>query len=463
MKKKYSIEEIEKSFENSVQGDGYSEEEKQKDHSSAKKNKRNKNRKDHKKRRIVITIVAVLLLTILGWFGFITYKALKNMFNGEAPSLLNLIGDKQLKGESSGRVNILLLGMGDKGHEGENLTDTLMVVSLDTKTKEVAMISIPRDLYVKVDDYGYSKINAAHAYGEKYKVDGGGPKLASDTISNVIDQPIHYYARVDFTGFKKIIDLMGGVDIDVEKDLYDPLYPGGTFYIKKGPRHMNGETALKYARSRETTSDFDRAKRQQQVIIAVKEKALSSQTLLNPKKISDIIQTVGDHVKTDMQLWEGQRLYNLGKNIDNSKIINKVFDNGPGGLLVSDSSYGAGYTLIPRLGLGKYAEIQDAVKNIFVESKLKTEEAKISVLNGTTRSGIASNLAEKLRNKGLNVINTSTSEVPYAKTTIIDYSDDTKSGTITYLKELLGAEVQKSDKDSSSDIDIILGKDYTTN
>lgn len=459
MKKKYSIEELEsKETEILDEEKGHEKDNSKTPVAFSKKKKLSK-----KKKRIIVLTIAALFLSVLGYFGWLGYRALTNIFNGDAPSLLNLITDKQLKGESSGRINVLLLGMGDKGHEGENLTDTIMVVSLDPKTKDVAMISIPRDLYVNIDKYGYSKINAAHAYGEKYKVQGGGPQLAKDTISKVINQPIHYYARIDFTGFKKVVDLVGGVDIDVEKDLYDPLYPGGTFYIKKGRQHMNGEVALKYARSRETTSDFDRAKRQQQVIMATKEKVLSSQTLLNPKKISEMVNILGDHIKTDMEIWEAQRIYNLTKDIDNSKIINKVFDNGPGGLLVNDVSDAGAYILIPSLGLGNYKEIQNAVKNIFVDSKLQTEGAKIAVLNGTGKSGIAATFSEKLRNASLNVVSTATADrSDFTKSVVIDYTNGAKSATLAYLKNLLNAEVQVK-TGGSVDFEVILGKDYLTN
>src|SRR5207244_10638311 len=124
---------------------------------------------------------------------------------GGAPALAKAVLDPtQLKGEGNGRVNILLLGVGGAGHDGPNLSDTIMVVSIDPKTKDVAMLSIPRDLYVKIPGHGYGKINAANVYG--------GPTLAARTVANVIGVPIHYYAVIDFSGFKQAVDSVGGGD-----------------------------------------------------------------------------------------------------------------------------------------------------------------------------------------------------------------------------------------------------------
>jgi LCP family protein required for cell wall assembly len=463
MKKKLSIEDIEKSVTALD-----SEEAKSVDTvKTAGKDKAGKTEvsfsKKKKKRRIrryVILTIVVLLLAGLGWVGWISYNSIKNIFaGGDAPNLLGLFDNRQLKGEASGRVNILLLGVGDEGHSGQTLSDTIMVMSLDTRSNKMAMLSIPRDLYVKIPhDCGYNKINYAHACGELNNRKQG-PQYATDTISGILDIPIHYYVRVDFTGFKEIIDKVGGVDINVEKDLYDPYYPGGTVSIKKGKQHMNGSTALKYARSRETTSDFDRAKRQQQVISAVKDKLMSSSTLLNPKKLIDILSIVGNHMKTNFQTNEFQRLIELGKKIDSSKTVNRVIDNGANGPLVSGNY--SGYTLIPRLGLDKYDELESIAKNIFSENTIKTENARISVLNGTTRAGLAQTLADRLSGQNYNVVYYGTGTNQYVTATVIkDYSNGAKSQTTAALSKLLNAPVQKVTGSSNYDIEIIIGKDY---
>ncbi len=457
MKKKLSIEEIEKSVNNAT-------DETKKSGKTAVAFTRKKKKKRIKK--IVISSLLAVLLLGLGYLGWISYNSLSNIFGGDgAPGLLGLFDKKQLKGESSGRVNVLLLGVGDNGHAGATLSDTIMVMSYDVKTKNVAMISVPRDLYVKISDScGYSKINYAHACGEEEKKDSG-PELARNTISNILGIPIHYYVRADFTGFKKMIDTVGGVDIYVEKDIYDPLYPGGTFSIRQGQRHMNGELALKYARSRETTSDFDRAKRQQQVLAALKDKILSSETLLNPKKMAEIVSIAGDHIKTDFRTDEFQRLIELAKGVDTKKIINKVFDTTEEGLLIN--GYGitpasAGSTLIPKAGLGDYSEMRTVVKNIFSSASVKSEAAKIAVYNGTTRSGLALSAANNLKASGYNVLTVdSASTSSQQQTVIYDYTNGAKSVTISSLEQLFKIKAVKRNGSNGHDIEIILGRDYS--
>jgi LCP family protein required for cell wall assembly len=466
LKKKISIEEIESSVkpEGFVEGVGHK---KDNDKSSSKtpiKFKKNRSKKQKIRRAIILSILAVII-GLICWFGYVSYSSMKNIFGGDAPNLLDLLDGRQLKGESSGRVNVLLLGVGDKGHSGEGLSDTIMVVSYDVKSKQVAMISVPRDLYVKVADYGYTKINGAHAYGEYYKYPGGGPALAKETVSKVLNLPIHYYARVDFTGFKDLVNAVGGVDINVSEDLYDPYYPGGSVYIKKGQKHMDGEMALKYARSRETTSDFDRARRQQEVLVAVREKILSSQTLLNPKKIADIIKVLGDHIKTDFEISEIGRGIELFKGINTGSIINKVFDNGADGLLDSYYTPEAGSALIPRLGIGNYKELQAAANNIFNDKSIESENAKIIIKNGTTRSGLAGRVAEQFKLLKYNVVDVSSADsTTYQTTQLVDYTNGAKSATLSTLeKELKVTAIKKTASNSSYDFEIILGKSYEEN
>ncbi len=428
--------------------------------------------KKTKKRRIRRYIIISLLLIVLGavgYFAWVSYGVMKNIFVGQSsgPNLLGLLENKQLEGESSGRVNILLLGTGDAGHPGSTLTDTIMVVSIDMSTKKVAMISIPRDLYVKIDKYGYSKINAANSYGESNNYPGGGVELARETVSKVLGIPIHYYVKVNFSGFKDIIDAIGGVDINVEKDLYDPYYPTDddkrltVLNIKKGQQHMDGALALKYARSRETTSDFDRAKRQQQVLIAVKEKLLSTETLLNVKKILELMQILGDNIKTDFATDDFQRLIELAKLIDTANAINLVFDNSVDGYLVSQSSAETGYILIPRLGIGEYDDIQAKVGNIFSEAGIENEKLTIIVQNGTTRTGLALRTKDSLTSLGYNVIGAKSADsTAYAKTKIYDFSSINDSVTVKGLERIFNVISEKGTGTSESDIVIILGSDF---
>lgn len=435
--------------------------------------------------RIAAIALLVIVVGIGGWLGVKGYLAAKSIIsksNGGAPGLngssLNL---SQLKGEGDGRVNILLLGIGGAGHEGPNLSDTIMVMSIDPKTKDAAMLSIPRDLYVKlpaVSNYGtqYGKINAANVYG--------GPEYASKVISNVIGVPLHYYVVVDFSGFRQAVDAVGGIDINVPTALYDPDYPCDSengkycpFSVKAGMQHMNGTVALRYSRSRHSTSDFDRAARQQQVIAAVREKALQLSTLTNPVKLAALIDTLGGHVKTDLQPDEITKLASIAKDIDMSKVTQEVLDTDrPESLLAGGINIipAAGYIEVPKLGNFDYSDIQDFVKNVFVDHYITGENAVLEVQNGSGTAGIAATIVKSLKSAHYNVLDPTNADGHYTKTVIYDYTGGKKPYTINYLEQRFGVKAQKATAPSPTatgtpspttatpEIRIILGSDYKT-
>nr|MDA3815573.1 LCP family protein [Patescibacteria group bacterium] len=304
---------------------------------------------------------------------------------------------KELKGESRERINVLLLGMGGEGHSGKYLTDTIMVASINPETYQTALLSIPRDLYVNIPETNiHTKINAVYAYEMRNSKD---PSTAAENIKQVVQkitgQPIDYYFSLNFEGFKSIIDEIGGIDLDVPEDIYDPSYPGPnysyqTFEIEKGYHHLDGETALKYARVRHTEGgDFARAARQQAIIAATKKKAFSIETLLNPIKISGIMDTLGENLKTNVQLDEIASFLNLSKNINIYQTTNKVLDAWSENSLLAVSHVELGgiraFILIPRIN--NYKEIQSLAKNIFQidyiekqKEKIEKEDAEILVL-----------------------------------------------------------------------------------
>ncbi len=176
------------------------------------------------------------------------------------------------------RVNLLLLGADKRPDETIYRTDTLIVVTLDPATKTAGMLSIPRDLWVPIPGYGESRINQAFVLGEVKKYPGGGPALAMRTVQEFLGVPIHGYVLVDFDGLRKLIDQIGGIDVMVEKPIDDTQYPTDDYgyqevHIPAGLVHMDGDLALKYARVRHGSSDIDRGRRQQQVLMAARDKA----------------------------------------------------------------------------------------------------------------------------------------------------------------------------------------------
>jgi polyisoprenyl-teichoic acid--peptidoglycan teichoic acid transferase len=340
------------------------------------------------------------------------------------------------------------------------------------------MLSIPRDLYVKIPAAGkystqYGKINAANAYG--------GPQLAEKVVSNVIGVPIHYYIQIDFSGFKQAVDAVGGVDVNVPMAIYDRDYPcdnerGGfcPFSIGAGEQHLNGTVALRYARSRHTTSDFDRAARQQLIISALKTKATQLSTLTNPVKLTGLIEAIGSHVTTDMQPNEITKMASIAKDIDTSKVTSKVLDTtGPDSLLIDGSGRidGAGSIELPRRGTYDYTDIQDFVKNISVDHFITDENARVEIQNGTGLTGVAAQVAKSLKAAHYNVLDPATAPQLYAKTVIYDYTGGKKPYTINYLERRFGVKATRVPSPSPTtdasgkaivapEIRIILGSDY---
>lgn len=205
-------------------------------------------------------------------------------------------------GGAQSRTNVLILGLDRRPDQGYVVrSDTVMLLTACPANSSVGLLSIPRDLYVEIPGRGEHRINAAHFFGEM-EGETGGPALAMATVEQNFNVPVHHYVRLDFDGFRAIVDALGGIDIVVEEAIVDEAYPTedyGTIRIEipAGPQHLDGETALRYARSRHGSSDFDRAERQQKVLRALVHR------LLLPKvwpRLPAAWRTVMDNVDTDL-------------------------------------------------------------------------------------------------------------------------------------------------------------------
>ncbi|MFA6394175.1 MAG: LCP family protein [Patescibacteria group bacterium] len=369
--------------------------------------------------------------------------------------------DKKLKGEDEDRVNILLLGMGGKGHDGAYLTDTIMLASLKPSEGKVFLLSIPRDLVVPVEGQGWRKINSINSFAEA-KEPGSGGQATADAIGDLLDLPIHYYLRVDFEGFMKIVDELGGINVYVENTLDDYSYPvlGNEdaawnsryehLHVDTGWQEMDGSLALKFSRSRHAYgsegSDFARARRQQKVIEAVKDKALSLNMVFKPMAIKNIIDALNEHVSTSFEIWEIYKFYDLAKNISKENISNKVLDTSAEGLLVNGTGQDGAYILSPRSG--DFAEIQYLAKSAFsapstVESeKVSVEKTTIEVKNGTWINGLAGQASVDLERYGFVVTKISnSSRQNFQKSVIYDLTFGEKKESLQMLKEKTGANV----------------------
>lgn len=314
------------------------------------------------------------------------------------------------KEEQNQTVNILLLGIAGGAHEGATLTDTIMFVHITPEEKQAVLVSIPRDLWVPVLG---SKINAAYEFAEQ-KRKGGGLTLAKATVADILGQPVHYAVRVDFSGFVKIIDQVGGLDIEVDQTFDDYNYPipgkesdpcGKSedelnaleatrsasptivplaeifpcrvehIHFDKGRHRMDGETALKYVRSRqaqgEEGTDFARSRRQQKVLLALRDKVISLGVLLNPFKLIALSQTLGRSIDTDIKSAEYDDFVKLAQKMQGAEVKTVVLDQGddqkdrPGLLINPPASLYGTWVLTPRTG--DFKEIQDYIACEFTQ------------------------------------------------------------------------------------------------
>jgi LCP family protein required for cell wall assembly len=427
---------------------------------------RAKSRKKRSMFKIIFrtSLVAVVLVLLLGGFIFgkawwTTHKVFKGGSDG-ALALTSNIDPSLLKGEGDGRVNILLLGNGGEGHDGADLTDSIMIASIDPINKETVLLSIPRDLWVKPDGLWGMKINAVYSsqkqqYLSAHPKDLAGAKKAGEeklesTIESYLGVPIHYYTMVDFTAFKQAVDAVGGITVNVKEDLVDYNMAwenkGNPVLAKAGTQQMNGTKALQFARSRygSARGDFDRADRQRQVMVAIKEKVLSVGTFANPVKVTQLIDTFGNRVVTNLTINEMMRIYEIGKQIDSSKITSTSLANPDKPLVVTDN-VGGQSVVRPAAGLNNYDAIKAFVRTQLVDGYIKNENASIIVLNASGRAGAATTKANELKSYGYNVIQVADAGQPgITGTQIIDQTKGVKKYTKRYLEQRLGVTSQTS-------------------
>lgn len=364
--------------------------------------------------------------------------------------------DRKLIGEKEDRINILLLGMGGEGHDGPYLTDTIMVASIRPSDNAVALLSIPRDLLVPLPDFGWRKINAANAFGE-IKTRGRGGEFTRNVAEGLLGIDIPYYVRVDFAGFTDLVDGVGGVDIHVDTAFKDYTYPTDNYLTRtvafaEGWQTMDGDTALRFARSRHGTngegSDFARAKRQQKVLASVKTKFLSLRTYRNPSVISNTIASLQSHISTNINLGEMLRLVKMAQRIDTEHgVSHEVLDDSPNGALTARIVSGA-YVLVPKnndweslrevaVNLFDIAE-KDETPTMLQEMALSEEPGKVEIRNGSGKSGLARTTAGEIAELGLRVVKIGNADsFSYTQTTIYDLTGGEKPGSLAKLKRAM--------------------------
>jgi LCP family protein required for cell wall assembly len=360
------------------------------------------------------------------------------------------------------RVNILVLGIDQReGESGPWRTDTIMVVTIDPVGLSAGVLSIPRDLWVTIPGFGENRINTAHFLGDAYGYPGGGIALAQETLRYNFGIATSYYVRVNFTAFEKAIDLLGGIDLCVPEAIDDPHYPDARygyepFHIEAGCQHLDGRTALKYARTRATRGgDFDRMRRQQQVIQAVRERVLRLNML--PELIARapaLWETVQDGVRTNLSLEEMIALARLAARIPDDRI--RMVTIGPSMTIPATTPDGAEVLIrIPE-------KVQEALTDLFGPQPMRLK-ARISVQNGTMRPGLASRVAELLRSLGAEIVEVGNADrSDYGQTRILARPEALEAGrqVAGWLGLPLTAVQPAPDLACACDLVIRLGADF---
>jgi LCP family protein required for cell wall assembly len=370
------------------------------------------------------------------------------------------------------RINVLMLGIDKRdGEQGPWRTDTMIVATLSPQNKTAAMMSIPRDLYVPIPapGAGENRINTANFYGDSTKYPGGGPALAMRTVEYNFAVPVNYYILIDFNGFRKIIDALGGIDINVPVAIDDPNYPTPDYGIEHlvipaGMQHMDGDLALKYARSRESTSDFDRSKRQMQVILAAREKALKINAIAQaPQLLAQLKDSITTNMPADQMLALAPiaaqvRPDNITiKSIDLNMTYEITLNTGADVLWPDREKIGA---LVQQLFSTPVTNANPVVSI----DPLKAEAARIVILNGTSKEGLAAMASRYLQANGFNVTQIGNAERrDYAQTVLVDL--DNKPTTLSWLAKQFKVDASNirhnPTANPDSDIRIVLGEDWT--
>lgn len=388
------------------------------------------------------------------------------------------------------KINILLTWKGWWNHDAPNLTDTIILASLNTKTKTTTLFSIPRDFFVKYPDWEEGKINEIYFRGLKHKkTHKEAMKDLENKVTQITWEEILYNINVDFKWFTQIIDTLWWITINIPEDLKDTEYPDWnywyeTFEIKKWNQKLDWATALKYARSRHSTSDFDRSKRQQLIIQATKDKVQNLWFLTNWSKVKDLYLTLSKNIKTDMQVWEIIALALYAKDIDRNHI--KTFN-------LNDSCYfdvkkcsmwwfmhypprsdfKDMSVVLPfwadRTNLENYNEVQKYANLAFNHPMIYQDNIQINIFNGTPKLGLAYKFANKLIRYGFNIPEKDSiwnaRDAKYSKSTIfynnIDENDETLNALkLFFFTNWIKTETPKFSKDPNTKIEIVIWNNY---
>ncbi len=377
--------------------------------------------------------------------------------------------------DGSERVTVLIMGLDYRDWEaGETAprTDTMILLTIDPLSSTAGMLSIPRDLYVSIPGFQYDRINTAYRQGEVYQIPGGGPALAIQTVEQLIGVPIDFYAQVDFTTFERMIDEIGGLKIEVMEPIeVDPIGPGNHKFLKPGVQTLPGPVALAYARARNTEGgDFDRARRQQQVVLAIRERILSFDLIpILLAKSGPLYNELSSGVDTNMTIEQAIALGLLAKDIPLENIQRGIIGEEH---IIFYTTTDGDHVLKPLPD--KIREVRNAVfgttdltsplASTPLQEKVQAENAQVAVLNAAFVEGVAVRTVEYLNTVGFNLSteNAQTSNEAFTYTTIIDYTGNpyTVQLLVDTFQISYNQVLMRYDPSSEIDVGLDMGADW---
>jgi LCP family protein required for cell wall assembly len=361
-------------------------------------------------------------------------------------------------------VHILLMGVDSKGNLWGQNTDVIIVAVLNKSTKQVSLLSIPRDLWVHIPTFGWSRINVAHRKGYSTGYPGGGIELLSDTVEMNFGIPIDHWVRVDFSGFQRVVDELGGVEMTVACPVnltYQPRGSDGSeqedVILEPGVHQMDGALALRYVRTRRGGSDFDRVRRQHQFLKAMWHQVKSPELLL---RIPGLWSALRDSFETDLALGDVLSLAPIALDLKPQRIRSRYI----GASQTEDWTNADGWRVL----LPDYEKIQQTVASLYYpptagDDAVAQEGALIQVRNGTYRHQLAKIAADQLRWYGFKIADTGLADNPnYEETRMVVFED--MPAAVEHLAKVLAIKpsnvIYQSDPDQPADILLILGSDY---
>jgi LCP family protein required for cell wall assembly len=448
-----------------------------------------------KKRLVRSSIVAAALMLIVGgWVGSRLLTNVDKVFHGSIVSDVQALSSTtKLKGESSGRINFLLAGDSedDPGHQGADLTDSIMVVSIDTQNHTGFMLSIPRDMWVDIPGIGHEKINAANDitnFNQPGYPSGGMGQL-EQIVTTDFGIPIDYYGLIDYTAFRDAVNAVGGISITIQSPDPRGLYDAYTnLKLPNGMVTLDGQQALNLARARgddsagDTSygfpdSDYDRTEHQRQMLVALEQKASTVGVVSDPLKIGQLFNAVGNNVQTDMNLADVLRLTQITKGMSVSSLQSLTLaDSGTNPLLADYTAPDGEEALIPSAGLDDFSQIQTYYQELTsgkANTAVITESPSVVVLNGSDVDGLARKEADILQSEGFNVVGVTDSNAEYPGTEIIDLSNGKmpaakaqlaqtfKSDTTTVTSTSASPEAGEADGYNANFV-VVLGQNWDT-